>query len=226
RRLFPDEVKTCDGGFEDLEGVLFPEEDAFIRQAIASRRREFLAGRVCARRALAQLGMIDVPLPVKADRTAAWPPGVVGSLAHPDGFCGAGVAQESAARALGFDLESLSDFRLEYLRMICTEHELRWLARLPARERHKTGALIFSAKESFYKCQYPLTREWLGFRHVEIEIDSTSKDFGEFAASLLVDLSPAFIKSFTLTGKYTYEIGLIMTGIVMGSRPPVRLPST
>ena len=27
--------------------------------------------------------------------------------------------------------------------------------------------LFFSAKESFYKCQYPLTKEWVGF-HVAI----------------------------------------------------------
>ena len=28
--------------------------------------------------------------------------------------------------------------------------------------------LFFSAKESFYKCQYPLTQEWVGFQDVEI----------------------------------------------------------
>ena len=31
------------------------------------------------------------------------------------------------------------------------------------------ATLFFSAKESFYKCQYPLTQQWVGFQDVEVE---------------------------------------------------------
>ncbi|HVG21601.1 MAG TPA: 4'-phosphopantetheinyl transferase superfamily protein [Blastocatellia bacterium] len=208
-------VKTCGAAIECLDGALYPEEAAFVGQAVPGRKREFIAGRICARRALAELGIAEAPLRVNADRTPDWPPGVVGSIAHTNNYCGVAVARVSDARGVGFDVESVGDFRLEYLPKVCTRNELLWLRRLAGEEQQKTGALIFSAKESFYKCQYAITKRWLGFHHVEVEPDSTGSNFGEFIATLLIDMQPAIERPFSVSGKYSFKDGLVMTGITL-----------
>src|SRR3712207_1286527 len=66
---------------------LLPEEEGSVRTAGVKRRREFAAGRQCARRALAHLGFAGVPLPASADRAPCWPVGVCGSISHTELFC-------------------------------------------------------------------------------------------------------------------------------------------
>ena len=67
---------------------------------------------------------------------------------------------------------------------MCTQKERDWLQGLS--EPGLTGKVLFSAKESVYKCQYPLTMKFLGFHAVEVEIaDGTfqatfQQEAGEF----------------------------------------------
>ncbi len=37
-----------------------------------------------------------------------------------------------------------------------------------------TGKILFSAKEAVYKCQYPLSNQFLGFHAVEVELGEDS----------------------------------------------------
>ena len=56
--LFPAPVLTLSATPEMWTGTLLPEEEACLSpRAIAKRRREFTAGRVCARAALGRLGI-------------------------------------------------------------------------------------------------------------------------------------------------------------------------
>lgn len=63
----------------------------------------------------------------------------------------------------------------------------RWLA-LPRLSAGDWAHLAFSAKESFYKCWFPLTRIPLGFADAEIDFEP---DAGRFAVRLLRDDLPA-----------------------------------
>ena len=62
RTLFPPQVVVAEKRQEDWEGGLMPEEAQLIKRAVPKRVREFTAGRVCARRALGQLGITGVPI--------------------------------------------------------------------------------------------------------------------------------------------------------------------
>ena len=60
RDLLPAVVAVSVAGPADWSGELLPAERAALgERAVLHRRRDFTAGRVCARRALATLGLTD-----------------------------------------------------------------------------------------------------------------------------------------------------------------------
>ena len=152
---------------------LYADERAYVARAVPRRRAEFGTARVCARRALADLGFGPRSLVPGPDRAPRWPPGVVGSISHSDGHCAVVVARSSSASGLGLDVEregSLStDPEIEAA--VCVAAERHWLTHRPDAERGRLVRLLFSAKEAFYKCQYPSTRTALDFHDVELCID-------------------------------------------------------
>ena len=70
----------------------------------------------------------------------------------------------SVARSLGIDTETCTDVKRDLWPSICTPDESAWLDTVPAARHVAAAALIFSAKEAFYKSQYPLTGEFWDFR--------------------------------------------------------------
>src|SRR5262249_24958171 len=140
-----------------------------IAHCADKRIQDFAAGRACAHRAFAELGVADFSLLPGKQREPTWPPSVVGSITHTHGYGAAVVARRSDVRALGIDCEVLDSLDEVLWPQICTPTELERLAGLPATERGRQASLIFAAKEAFYKCQFPLTRQWVGFEDVVIE---------------------------------------------------------
>lgn len=140
------------------------------------RRREFAAGRHCAREALAQLGHEAVPVPVGPGRAPVWPPGIIGSISHTDDIAIAAVGRASDLCSLGIDVESADPLERDLLKLVCREEEL---AALTANNlQPEVGAkLIFSAKESVYKCLWPLTGMFLEFDAISIRIDPVGHRF-------------------------------------------------
>ncbi|MBM0229252.1 4-phosphopantetheinyl transferase, partial [Micromonospora sp. ATA51] len=62
RDLLPPAVAVAVAGPDDWAGDLLPAELTCLSdRAVPSRRRDFTAGRVCARRALAALGLPAAP---------------------------------------------------------------------------------------------------------------------------------------------------------------------
>jgi enterobactin synthetase component D / holo-[acyl-carrier protein] synthase len=148
--------------------LTLPEWQA-IRHCRPVRIRDFTAGRLCARRALLQLGIRDFSLLAASDRRPLWPAGVVGSITHTQGYSAAVVARCEAIASLGIDTERVSAVHPRLWPLFCTSAEIEWLWRLAARERARAAALIFAAKEAYFKCQYALVREPLGFDAIELE---------------------------------------------------------
>src|SRR5438876_615194 len=72
---------------------LFGEERALVAGASPVRRREFTAGRVCARDALQQLGGPRCAILRDPSRAPIWPEGFVGSISHAAGYCVAAAAR-------------------------------------------------------------------------------------------------------------------------------------
>jgi 4'-phosphopantetheinyl transferase EntD len=132
---------------------LLGDEELAVARAVAKRRREFAFGRACAR---AALGM-DVAIAVGQGGAPIWPAGYAGSITHTDDYAAAAVVRENL---IGIDVESLAH-----------ASKIAELAATVAKtdgERAVAPALVFSAKESVYKCLYPTARVFLDFGDVEL----------------------------------------------------------
>lgn len=154
--------------------------------AVPKRRAEFVAGRIAARRALAEIGVRHAIIRAGADRAPEWPAEVVGSISHAGTVAAAAVGTKSAVASIGIDLEVDAAVRRELWRNVLLPSEQAWVETRSPAEQARWATTIFSAKEAFYKFQYPLTRQWLDFTDVEI----TFADAGRFSVRVLRPPSP------------------------------------
>jgi 4'-phosphopantetheinyl transferase EntD len=191
---------------------LFPEERDYIARAVDTRRAQFGTARVCARRALARLGVAPCSLVPTPDRAPVWPAGIRGSIAHTREQCAVAVTNADQIMGIGLDLESDAPVKAGLESVICTSEELTWLARFDLRARAGLVPLIFSAKEAFYKCQYPLTGTKLGFTEVQLRIDA---DAGTWGISHLSAHVPQRNRMLQITGSFRRLPQLVVTAALL-----------
>jgi 4'-phosphopantetheinyl transferase EntD len=199
--------------FSDPVGLeLFPEEEAVISRAVDKRRREFGTARMCARRALAVLGVPPAPILPGERGAPGWPQGVVGSMTHCDGYRAAAVARSSTLDTIGIDAEPHAPLPDGVLDHIAIASELAMLASLRrADPAVHWDRLLFSAKESVYKAWFPLARQWLGFE----QADLVFRPDGTFSARL-IDVStttPGGTEITCFDGRWLARDGLAITAI-------------
>lgn len=201
-RLLSDDVQTEEVDPHTVEGGLLNAEKKFLEDAAQTRVEQFTAGRVCSRRALGRFGVAaTTPILRGEDRAPIWPEGFTGSISHTDTWCAAAVARLSDVRTLGIDLEPATPLKEALWRRVCTRGERERLRELP--NPGLMGKILFSAKESVYKCQYPLTAQFLGFHAVEIELGQ-----GEFQAVFRQEAGE-FATGDVVRGRYLVEDGLV-----------------
>ena len=116
---------------------------------------------------------------------------------------------------LGLDTESSSAVGSELWSQICTERELEQLQGLPAQWRVRAASLIFSAKEAFYKCQYPITAEWLEFADIRIEPESWQLDKGRFVVRQTRPLQLQSEAYQSMHGRFCFHDGLVSAGFAL-----------
>jgi len=195
---------------------IHPEEAAQVATAVAKRRAEFAWGRVCAGRALTRLGFGDFVLKNGKDRAPRWPDGVVGSISHagavPGGLCGAVVARSRDFLTLGLDAEVADAVGPELWPRVTTPGERAWLQNQPTASRSSLAAVLFSAKECFYKARFPLCGEFLEFADVAVALDPAGSTF---EARLTTDGagSPGSPTLPGCKGRYVKVDGFVITGI-------------
>jgi enterobactin synthetase component D len=158
-------------------------------RAVDKRRAEFLAGRWAARQALARLGVEATPgrseggLPI-------WPNDVTGSITHGAQRALAAAARTADVRSLGLDSERLmSTASAALCRRICGETELAELERALGRPFPHALTLAFSAKESLYKCLYPLIGEFMDFHAARVVQTQVSEGQGALRGDLTLELA-------------------------------------
>jgi 4'-phosphopantetheinyl transferase EntD len=191
---------------------LFPDEREHIARAIPKRQAEFGTARVLARQALASLGIAKQSLLPHADRSPRWPPGTVGGISHASNCCAVAVALKNSYASIGIDLEAPRSMNHSMQATICTTRELAWLQSHASPDRPWLDVLTFSAKESFYKCQYPLTQAVLGFQDVELEIDLRS---GSFSVGELSSAVPDQTRLRRIQGRWHWASGMLVTAALL-----------
>jgi 4'-phosphopantetheinyl transferase EntD len=207
QRLFPAGVHGA-----QLRGVgdcslLRSEERSCVSTVAPERAQQFAAGRLCARHVLSRLGWSDFALLPGPDRAPQWPTGVRGSISHCAQLCGAVCASSTRVRALGLDIEGSSAVLPRLWPRVCTPAEIAWLIALPLTVQVRFATLIFAAKEAFYKAQYTLSAERIGFADLRVEVDDIHSSGGKLCVStnrelLITDELAAFQCRFIFWGQY------------------------
>ena len=217
--LFPAGVAAAELRGPGDPSRLKPEEARSVERAVPKRIKEFAAGRQCARRALAELGIVDVPIPVALDRQPVWPPGVVGSITHTAGLCAAVVAAATRFEALGVDTEVSGAVKPELWDTICVADERTWIGVLAPGERAAAVTLLFSAKEAFYKCQYPLLGERLSFEDLCVTVLEWGRCHGALSVRAMrpIALFERIGVAQSLRGSYRFHEQFVSAGVCLPS---------
>ena len=173
-KSFPDKTQS----YFSSENHVLPLEIfglSINNQFSQKRLADFSTGRYCALKALEQLGIQDAIIPIGEDRAPIWPEGIVGSISHCDSLTGAIVAKRSDHISLGLDIEEIGRVTPDLWDLVFTEQEKNYLSCLSDEDKRVQSTAIFSIKEAFYKFQHPLTKTFLGFLDVEVELINFSR---------------------------------------------------
>lgn len=195
------------------------KEAAQIQGAVRRRRVEFAAGRYCARRALLRLGVRDYTILNGEDRAPRWPRNVVGSITHTGteatGLSGAAVALEDHFKGIGIDVETATPLHWRVWDTVLTTAERRAAASWPEELAGYFAKVVFSAKESFYKAQYAVTRRFCGFHDAEIVLNPSPGSVNEGTFMVRVVGALRGLASDGLGGRYQLGERFILTGMVV-----------
>jgi len=191
-----------------MQPKLHQAEETCVRAALPKRRREFAAGRACARGALRQLGVRDFPLVPGAGRAPVWPHGIVGSITHCANYVAAVVAKTERLSGVGIDAEPGQLLARDLVPLVCTADEISQLDQLPPDVAWTT--LMFSAKESFFKCYYPQAGCLLDFLDVEIDLQPAA---ARFRGRLVRSDAPSIFGRRDLEGRFGWLHGLWLTQV-------------
>ena len=199
RMLIPPWVvlARCEGA---LGAALLPEELIFAKSFSPKRLAEFASGRECARRAIASLGHFPGPIAIGPSRSPVWPPGIVGSITHTAGCCIAAAAETTYCAALGIDVELREAVGSEVSAIVLTDKEITTRHSTLPQSVYRT--VLFSIKESVYKCYNPLVNRFLDFKDVEVTL---ACDGNCFEATIVNFELPSLAGRRKLVGRYAVD---------------------
>ncbi|MDN5863899.1 MAG: 4'-phosphopantetheinyl transferase superfamily protein, partial [Gammaproteobacteria bacterium] len=208
--LFPKNVVTEVAAPWMWRAELVPEEEIIIRNAVDKRRREFTAGRTCARSILRQLGF-DADVTIGKDKHGApiWPEGIVGSISHADQVCVVSLCRRMPGlESLGVDVEKDTGLNRDVVDLVCDAHEKEACRSARTADSYDLAKVVFSAKESVYKCLYPVMGIVMDFKDVHIQLDVPA---GKFVGTVNASLDGEAAGG-TCRGMFVHDAGHIYTG--------------
>ena len=135
----------------------------------SSRRAEFFTGRRCAHIAMKKAGYPNLPIFRDPYRAPIWPLSIVGSISHGAGIAAAILTKHrSNLLGMGIDIEDLTrEIKTNIARHTLTEWEIeKWTN--SRSEMTRAARIIFSIKETIYKCFFPIRKVYLGFHDAEV----------------------------------------------------------
>ncbi|MFW7380899.1 MAG: 4'-phosphopantetheinyl transferase family protein [Oligoflexus sp.] len=186
--------------FFTKQGITLPPH---LKQAIAKRRLDYLAGRYCARLALKNLGFstTEYMITTGPSRAPQWPTGYLGAITHTKSYAAAIVGKKSDWLGLGLDAEVIVDeSKPSLVRHVCRPEEFEKLQGLDLFSDQVLFTLIFSAKESLFKALYPTVQNYFGFQAAHIiKIDQES---GHFIIELAEKIHPDITAPTSFNGRF------------------------
>ena len=207
--------QDLDENFFTSKGISLPQN---MREDVPKKKAHFLGGRYCAHQALSLMkrNESDVPdtyenekndlVPIQKSEQGApiWPEGVIGSITHTENFIGAVVESAEKLRGIGIDTEKIlgpqSVVMVESL--VATEEEKR---KSLSFDPFEYFTLIYSAKESIFKCLNPIIQKYIEFHDVTIE--NVCFDSQAFTFKLLKDINEEFKEGMSFEGSFHLDQG-------------------
>jgi enterobactin synthetase component D len=192
------------------------ELPAQLGRAVPRRQRQFRAGRFCALEALRRLEperTFSAPGRL-AGGAPLWPEGTTGSITHTDDFASAAVARTVDLIALGIDTERVvPDARAAAVASVVSRPFELDIAREAGCDAAQALTLVFSAKESIFKCLHPIVHRWFGFHDVRlVRVDARTRTFEVRVTTALSDAVPA---DTMLQGRFELDATHVHTGIAV-----------
>jgi enterobactin synthetase component D len=157
-------------------------------------------------------------LPRASDGSPVWPEGFTGSITHTDDFVSAAAARTSDAAAIGIDTERIISLERarEVARSVAWASELSH-ARQAGCDRSEALTLVFSAKESIFKCLHAAVSGFFGFHDVRIvRVDARTR---RFSARIVKSLSDGLPADTMLEGRFEIDGPRVHTGIALTRFP-------
>jgi enterobactin synthetase component D len=213
--LFPPAVACVTATYDESGdpgtfGVVLPPA---IERAVPKRRIEFAAGRWCAREALRTLDdkVASVDVGIGAQREPLFPPGVVGAITHGGGLAAAAVAWARDMRGVGIDVAPwIADDALASVEQtVLVPGEGDRLCGQTGWSRARVATVVFSAKETLFKCLVPTVGRYFDFTDAEI----VSLDNACFTARVRVSLARDILAGAVFEGRLRLAEAHVMTGM-------------
>ena len=164
-------IKLAGGIVSDDIKQVNEKEFRLIFSAGVKRQREFLCGRHYAHQILDSMGYGGVVISKNEKGCPVWPGGITGSISHTNDYCVVVIADGESHNSVGIDLEESGRMKQSLWGRLFTKSEISQLESIDQPiEQMRQAAIMFSAKEAFYKYDYPLHRRQYDFTDVEVTL--------------------------------------------------------
>jgi enterobactin synthetase component D len=194
-------------------GVALPPS---LDRAVPKRRVEFAAGRRCVRDALRQLdpALEHVEVGIGSQREPLFPAGVVGAISHGARIASAALASTRDMLGVGLDIEPwiAADALASVEETVLVEGESARLQRDIGWPASRVATVVFSAKETLYKCLFPAVRRYFDFK--EAEVDAIDVAANRFRIRLLASLTAELLAGATFEGRMLPTEAVVITTMV------------
>lgn len=210
---FPDPIEFCILGKNSLSQInLFPEEKKYLKNVSSEvRKLTYTLGRGCAHCILEKYGYNNFPILKDISGAPVFPETLTGSISHTNNWAVAAMAKNDIVKGIGIDIEDLSrKVNPGIKRIIATPDEKKTIEDLPKNQQDKCIKIIFSAKESIYKCVYSISGVPLKFQDLSIKFIDKPGMFSWYLSVECKNLQP---ESFQYIGKFVIKDDLVMTSV-------------
>lgn len=216
------EAASHDSALPVLRNVDVDVPAALAQARVRSRVNDILVGRACAQVALQQAGARSNHVGTSPGRAPVWPDGWVGSLSHAAGIAWAATARSSDFDSLGIDVEQrLAAEAVESVqRMVLAPGEHGFADANDKGEVTWRATLLFSAKESIFKCLNPLVGEFIEF--TDMELSSVDLLAGQLRFRCLRRLAPLVDQGQSIEVRFARMGDFVLTATGWPSPPECR----
>lgn len=174
-----------------------------LERAVDKRKSEFLAGRFCAKQALAALDVHNFAVVAGKNRCPQWPGGIKGAITHSNSKALVAVTNRSDVLGIGIDIENImTESTMNNVKSAIVHGDENAFLSGGDFTAAEATSLIFSIKESFFKAAYPSTGRYFDFDAVTIT--KLDRNTGQFTLTVNEDLNPQVRPGMSYCGRFVF----------------------